>query len=152
MKREKYMYGVRGEQYGIWNTVRKCWQFGICEDTPMLAEARLFQKIGDDARKYRFEVRCLPPEMRRAIPEPAIMTELARKDREIKRLNRSLRHGQWAWFESKNGTPITGYDFDWGWECSVCHTVLPDNYDNPDEVPKILFCPYCGAKMDKEEG
>ena len=34
--------------------------FGISEDTPMLAEARLFQKIGDDARKYRFEVRQLP--------------------------------------------------------------------------------------------
>ena len=83
MKREVYMYGVRGEQYGIWNTVKKCWQFGICEDTPMLAEARLFQKIGDDARKYRFEARCLPPEMRQTIPEPAIMTELARKDREI---------------------------------------------------------------------
>ena len=32
----------------------------ICEDTPMLAEARLFQRIGDDARKYRFEIRRLP--------------------------------------------------------------------------------------------
>ena len=60
MKREVYMYGARGEQYGIWNTVKKCWQFGISEDTPMLAEARLFQKIGDDARKYRFEARPLP--------------------------------------------------------------------------------------------
>lgn len=26
----------------------------------MLAEARLFQKIGDDARKWRFEARPLP--------------------------------------------------------------------------------------------
>ena len=32
-------------------------QFGICEDTPMLAEARLFQKIGEDAKKWKFEVR-----------------------------------------------------------------------------------------------
>lgn len=46
MKRETYMFGVRGEQYGIWNAIRKCWQFGICEDTPMLAVSRLFQKSG----------------------------------------------------------------------------------------------------------
>lgn len=38
----------------------KQFQFGICEDTPMLAEARLYQKIGDDARRYRFEPRRLP--------------------------------------------------------------------------------------------
>lgn len=66
MKRERYMYGVRGEQYGIWNTVKKCWQFGICEDTPMLAVARLFQKIGEDARRWRFEPRPLPKNMRRS--------------------------------------------------------------------------------------
>lgn len=40
--------------------MKKEFQFGICEDTPMLAEARLFAKIGDDARKYRFELRQLP--------------------------------------------------------------------------------------------
>jgi len=84
MKRETYMYGVRGEQYGIWNTAKKCWQFGICEDTPMLAEARLFQKIGDDARKWRFEARKLPREMRKGTPEPQLVTELQRKDRELK--------------------------------------------------------------------
>ena len=60
MKRETYYHGVSGQKYGIWNTMRKCWQFGISEDTPMLAEALLFQKIGDDARKYRFEARPLP--------------------------------------------------------------------------------------------
>lgn len=62
MKRYEYMYGKEGVKYGIYNTVRKQFQFGICEDTPMLAEARLFQKIGDDARKYRFEVRQFPAE------------------------------------------------------------------------------------------
>lgn len=62
MKRETYYHGVAGQKYGIWNTMRKCWQFGISEDTPMLAEARLFQKIGDDARKWRFEARPLPRE------------------------------------------------------------------------------------------
>ena len=60
MKRDTYYRGVPGIKYGIWNASRKCWQFGISEDTPMLAEARLFQKIGDDARKGRFEPRPLP--------------------------------------------------------------------------------------------
>ena len=152
MKRERYMYGVRGEQYGIWNTAKRCWQFGICEDTPMLAEARLFQKIGDSARKWRFEVRVLPVEMRRAKPEPLLLAELQRKDRELKELKHSMRHGHWHWFENENGTPLSGYDRDWGWECSVCRTALPDDYDNPDEAPKIAFCPYCGAKMDEEAG
>ena len=34
MKRETYYHGVAGQKYGIWNTMRKCWQFGISEDTP----------------------------------------------------------------------------------------------------------------------
>ena len=84
----------------------------------MLAEARLFQKIGDSARKWRFEVRVLPMEMRNTKPDPAMLAELQRKDREIKLLKRSTRHGRWAWFERENGNPITGYDRDWGWECS----------------------------------
>ena len=41
----------------MWNKQKKEFQFGICEDTPMLAEARLFQKIGEDAKKWKFEVR-----------------------------------------------------------------------------------------------
>ncbi len=62
MKKSTYYQGVSGQKYGIWNTQRKCWQFGICEDTPMLAMARLFQKIGDDAGKWRFDPRPLPKE------------------------------------------------------------------------------------------
>ena len=49
MKRETYQRGLPGVKWGIWN-----------EDTPMLAEARLYQKIGDDAKKWRFEPRQLP--------------------------------------------------------------------------------------------
>lgn len=60
--RTEYYRGQKGKKYGIYNTKAKCFQFGICEDTPMLAEARLFQMIGDDARKYRFEPRALPPD------------------------------------------------------------------------------------------
>ena len=62
MKRTTYYQGIRGVKCGIWNSVAKCFQFGISEDTPMLAEARLYQKLGDDAKKWRFEVRQLPKE------------------------------------------------------------------------------------------
>ena len=51
MKREVYQRGIPGKKWGVWNQVKREFQFGISEDTPMLAEARLFQKIGDDARK-----------------------------------------------------------------------------------------------------
>lgn len=60
MKREIYQKGVPGKKYGIWNVSAKCFQFGVCEDTPMLAVARLYQKIGDDAKQWRFEPRMLP--------------------------------------------------------------------------------------------
>lgn len=59
MKCEEYWRGKPGAQYGIWNSNKKEFQFDICEDTPALAEARLFQKIGQDARKWRFEARRL---------------------------------------------------------------------------------------------
>lgn len=64
--------GAGKPQYGIWNSTRKCWQFDICEDTPMLARARLFQKIGDDARKWRFETKALPESMCRPSAEARI--------------------------------------------------------------------------------
>lgn len=60
MNRFEKMHGKPGAKYGIYNKQSKKFQFGICEDTPMLAEARLWQKIGDDARKWRFEVKRLP--------------------------------------------------------------------------------------------
>lgn len=64
MKRDTYYRGIPGKKWGIWNTMKKEFQFDICEDTPMLAQARLYQKIGDDARRYRFEPRVLPNRMR----------------------------------------------------------------------------------------
>ena len=57
MKSSTYYMGNGHSKYGIWNKSRKEFQFGICEETPMLAEARLFQKIGEDAKKWKFEVR-----------------------------------------------------------------------------------------------
>ena len=60
MKRVTYYRGVPGEKWGIWNVGRGCFQFDISEDTPALAVARLYQKIGDDAKKWRFEPRMIP--------------------------------------------------------------------------------------------
>lgn len=60
--RTEYYRGQKGKKYGIYNTKAKRFQFGICEDTPMLAQARLFQLIGDDAHKWRFEPKALPPD------------------------------------------------------------------------------------------
>lgn len=64
--RHEYYRGKPGVKYGIYNTSAKCFQFDIREDTPMLAQARLFQKIGDDAHKWRFEPRALPSDGLRA--------------------------------------------------------------------------------------
>lgn len=60
MDRIEHMKGRKDAKYGIWNSKAKEWQFNICEDTPMLAIARLHQIIGDDAKKYRFEAKRLP--------------------------------------------------------------------------------------------
>ncbi len=43
--------------YGIYNTMKKEFQFGIREETKEKAIERLFQKIGKDAYKWRFEAR-----------------------------------------------------------------------------------------------
>lgn len=60
VRSEIYHRGEPGARYGIWNAARGCWQFNICEDTPMLAKARLYQKIGFDAKKGIFEPKRLP--------------------------------------------------------------------------------------------
>ena len=60
MKTRTYYHGDGTNKWGIFNTVTKCFQFGISEDSPYMAEKKLFQKIGNDARKWRFEARQLP--------------------------------------------------------------------------------------------
>lgn len=62
MTTDEYYQGRPGAQYGIWNDVKREFQFGICEDTPALAIARLKHKIGRDSRKWRFRVRRLTGE------------------------------------------------------------------------------------------
>ena len=59
-----------------------------------------------------------------------------------------VRHGQWEWFDEDTGTPITGYEREWGWRCTHCKEELPDDYDDPDCRPKFRYCCNCGAKMD----
>lgn len=45
------------KMYGIYNTVAKEFQFGIKESSKRKAWQKLFEKIGDDARKWRFVVK-----------------------------------------------------------------------------------------------
>lgn len=57
-------------------------------------------------------------------------------------------HGRWEWIDEDVGTPVTGYEREWGLRCSHCGEELPDDYDDPDDSPKFRFCYNCGAKMD----
>lgn len=43
--------------YGVYNSVKKEFQFGICEESKKKASEKLFQKIGKDSYKWRFEIR-----------------------------------------------------------------------------------------------
>jgi hypothetical protein len=47
------------KMYGIWNNRKKEFQFGIKEPSKRKAWHRLFEKIGNDARKWRFEVKVI---------------------------------------------------------------------------------------------
>lgn len=52
--------------YGIWNKYRKQFQFGICEPSKKKAIAKLFNKIGNDARRWTFVIKKLPKEVENA--------------------------------------------------------------------------------------
>lgn len=52
-----------GKTYGIYNRCAKEFQFGIKEPSKRKAIKRLFDKVGNDARKYRFEVREIKKEV-----------------------------------------------------------------------------------------
>lgn len=50
-----------GKKYGIYNTCAGEFQFtDICEDTKGRAMRKLFKKIGNDARKWRFVPKEIP--------------------------------------------------------------------------------------------
>lgn len=56
-------------------------------------------------------------------------------------------YGKWVWFEEENGNPLSGFDYNYGWKCSRCGFLLPNDYDDPDCEPKIKYCQNCGAKL-----
>ena len=58
--RIEFMFGKKDTKYGVYNSLKKEFQFGICEDSPMLAQARLYYFIGDDAKKWRFQFKPIP--------------------------------------------------------------------------------------------
>ena len=68
-----------------------------------------------------------------------------------------VKHGRWEWFEEWNpGTPDHPTECeDCGWRCSECKTSLDDvvggYWDDPDDEPKLNYCPNCGAKMDVDD-
>ena len=45
--------------YGVYNTIKKEFQFDICEPSKQKATKKLFKKISKDAYKNRFEIRPL---------------------------------------------------------------------------------------------
>lgn len=55
--------------------------------------------------------------------------------------------GEWEWYDEEIGSPLEGVEREWGWRCSKCKTVLPDDFDDPDNPPSMRFCPWCGAPM-----
>ena len=53
---------MSNRRYGIWNTCKKEFQFGISEPSKSKALKALFDKIGNDAYKWRFRVKLIPNE------------------------------------------------------------------------------------------
>ena len=58
--------------------------------------------------------------------------------------------GEWEWYDEEVGSPLEGIERDWGWRCSKCKVVLPDDFDDPDNPPAMRFCQWCGAPMTDE--
>ena len=58
--------------------------------------------------------------------------------------------GEWEWYDEEIGSPLEGIEREWGWRCSKCKIVLPDDFDDPDNPPAMRFCQWCGAPMTDE--
>lgn len=57
---------------------------------------------------------------------------------------------EWEWYDEEVGSPLEGIERDWGWRCSKCKVVLPDDFDDPDNPPAMRFCQWCGSPMTDE--
>lgn len=58
--------------------------------------------------------------------------------------------GEWEWYDEEVGSPLEGIEREWGWRCSKCKVVLPDDFDDPDNPPAMRFCQWCSAPMTDE--
>lgn len=58
--------------------------------------------------------------------------------------------GEWEWYDEEIGSPLEGIERDWGYRCSKCKVILPDDFDDPDNPPAMRFCQWCGAAMTDE--
>ena len=58
--------------------------------------------------------------------------------------------GEWEWYDEEVGSPLEGIEREWGWRCSKCKAVLPDDFDDPDNPPAMRFCQWCGAPITDE--
>ena len=59
MKKEVYRRRIPDKKFGNWNTAKGSGDLDVREDTPRLANARLYQKIGDAAKNRKYEPRIL---------------------------------------------------------------------------------------------
>ena len=66
---------------------------------------------------------------------------------------RRQSEGEWEWFEEWSpSTPDHPRECDeCGWRCGKCKEALADvvggYWDDPEDKPKLKYCPNCGAKM-----
>lgn len=44
-------------KYGVWNDMKKEFQFKIMSEKPETVSRQLFEKIGHDSKKWRFEIK-----------------------------------------------------------------------------------------------
>ena len=58
--------------------------------------------------------------------------------------------GEWEWYDEEVGSPLEGIEREWGWRCSKCKVVLPDDFDDPDNPPVMRFCQWCGSPLTDE--
>ena len=56
------------QYFGVWNTSKKEFQFGIVETSKRKALDKLFEKIGKDAYKWRFVIKELKVGNPKAMP------------------------------------------------------------------------------------
>ena len=113
----------------------------FCEDT-----------LGRPIWTHEFADRCVQKEIQEKL-RPQIM-ELVQNIAALRPVSREqvekVWRGEWEWYDEEVGSPLEGIEREWGWRCSKCKVVLPDDFDDPDNPPAMRFCQWCGAPMTDE--